>query len=59
MLDSVVIVLKCASGVVRWVNVYALHLAGVLVFEGLEGQQVVAEDELVVELVLGGDPVGA
>jgi hypothetical protein len=50
-------VLKCCPRVVRWVNEDALDLAGELLFQRLEGQQVVAEDQPVVEEIVIGDPV--
>src|SRR3990167_7030330 len=46
------------SGVVRRVDVDALDLAGELLLQRLEGQQVVAEDQPVVEEVAVRDAVG-
>ena len=54
MFDAVVVVGEGGAGVVGRVDVDALHLAGELGFEGFEGEEVVAEDEAVVELVGGG-----
>ena len=52
MLDTIIILLECAAGVVRRVNKDALDLAGKLLFQRFEGQQIVAEDETVVEQVV-------
>lgn len=57
MFNTVIITLERTSGVVWWTDVDALDLAGGLLFEGLEGQQVVAEDEAVIEQVVVGDTV--
>jgi len=51
VLDAIVIVGKGAAGVVRGVDEDALHLAGVLLLQGLQGQQVVALDQ---QVVVGG-----
>ena len=49
MFDPVVIVLECAAGIVRRVDEDALDLACEFLFEGFEGEEIVAEDEAVVE----------
>jgi hypothetical protein len=49
--------LECTAGVVRWVDEDALHLAGELLFQRLQRQQVVPEDQPVVEDVVVGDAV--
>ena len=49
--------LEGAAGVVRRVDVDALDLAGELSLQCLEGKQVVAKDEAVVEDVVVSDPV--
>ena len=51
MLDPVVIMGKGAAGVVRRIDEHALDLAGKLLLQGLQGQQVVAEDQPVVEQI--------
>ena len=51
MLNPVIVVLERTAGVVRRVNVDALDLAGELLFERFEGEQIVAEDEAVIEQV--------
>ena len=57
VLNAIVVVLECAPGVVRRVDVDALDLAGELLFQRLEREQVVAEDEPVVEEVVIRDAV--
>ena len=57
MLNAVIILFKCAARVVGRINEDALDLAGKLLFECLEGEQVVPEEEAVVEDVVGGDQV--
>jgi len=49
VLDSFAIVGESATRIARRVDDDALDLAGGLLFERLEGKQVVAEDEAVVE----------
>jgi|688.fasta_scaffold741534_2 hypothetical protein len=51
MLDPVIIMFERAAGVVRRVNEDALDLAGELLFERFEGEQIVAEDKAVIEAV--------
>ena len=55
MLNPVIVVLERTAGVVRRVNVDALDLAGELLFERFEGEQIVAEDEAVIEAVVVRD----
>jgi hypothetical protein len=57
MLHPIVVMLERATGVVRRINEDALNLAGELLFERFEGQQVVPEDESVVEDVVIADSV--
>ena len=57
MLQSVVIMGEGTASVVRRVDENALDLAGKLLFERFEGQQVVPEDEAVVEQVMIGNPM--
>ena len=47
VLNTVIIMLERAAGVARRVNVDALDLAGELLFERFEGEQIVAKDEAV------------
>ena len=47
MFDSVIVVLERASRVVGWIDVYAFDLARIILFQGLERQQVVAVDQQV------------
>lgn len=51
MLDPVVIMGKGAAGVVRRIDEHALDLAGKLLLQGLQRQQVIAEDQPVVEQI--------
>ena len=51
MFQAVIIFGERAAGVVRRVNVDALDLAGELLFERFEGEEIVAEDEAVLEQV--------
>ena len=57
MLNPVIVMLERAAGVVRRVNVDALDLAGELLFERFEGEEIVAEDEAVIEEVVIRDAV--
>jgi hypothetical protein len=57
MFDSVVVMLKSGTCIVRRVNIDALDLAGELLFERFEGKKVVTEDEAVIEKVVVGDSV--
>ena len=43
MLDPVVIMGEGVAGIVRRIDEHALHLAGKLLLQGLQGQQVVTE----------------
>ena len=52
MFKAVIVMLECVAGVVRRVDVDALHLAGELLLKRLEGEKVVAVDEHVVENIL-------
>ena len=51
MLNPIIVMLKRAAGIVRRVNEDAFDLAGELLFESFEGEEIVAEDEAVVEQV--------
>ena len=51
MLDPVVIMGEGAAGVVRRIDKHALDLAGKLLLQGLQGQQVVTEDQPIVEQI--------
>ena len=57
MLDAIIVVLEGAAGVVRRIYVDALHLAGEVLLQGFEGEEVVPVDEAVVEEVPVRDPV--
>jgi hypothetical protein len=57
MLQSIVIMLKSTSRVVRRIDVNALHLPGELLFQRLESEQIVPADEPVVEEVPVRNPV--
>jgi hypothetical protein len=57
MLDAVIVVLEGAAGIVRGINEDALYLAGEVLLQGLEGEEVVPVDEAVVEEVPFRDPV--
>jgi hypothetical protein len=59
MLNPVVVVFKGAAGVVRRVDEDALHLPCEVLLQGLEGEQVVAVDQDVVEnVVVSGAGLG-
>ncbi|MCY1245972.1 hypothetical protein D9M72_591660 [compost metagenome] len=49
MLQPIVVICECAAGVVRRVDEHAFHLAGELLLQRLQCQQVVPEDQPVVE----------
>jgi hypothetical protein len=49
MFYSVIVMLKGAAGVVGRVYVDTFYFAGKFLFQGFEGQEVVAEDEAVIE----------
>ena len=51
MLNPIIVMRERAAGVVWWVNEDALDLAGELLFERFEGEQIVAKDEAVIEQV--------
>jgi len=55
VLKSVVIVLKRTASIVRRVNEDAFDLAGEFLFERLEGKQIVAEDEAIIEHIVVSD----
>ena len=57
MLDPVVIMGKGAAGIVRRIDKHALDLTGKLLLQGLQGQEVVAEDQPVVETIILRHPV--
>jgi len=48
---------KCATGIVRRINVNTLDLARELLFDRLESEQVVPKDESVIEDIAIGDAV--
>jgi hypothetical protein len=52
MLQTVIVILKTAAGVVGRVYVDTIYFAGKFLFQGFEGKEVVAKDEAVVEDVL-------
>ena len=52
MFNSVIIMLERTTRIVRWVDVDALDFASELLLERLEGEEIVAEDEAVIELVV-------
>jgi hypothetical protein len=59
MFYAVIIMFKGAAGIVRRVYVDTFYLAGKFLFQGFEGQEVVAEDEAVVEdVVFAGTVLG-
>ena len=55
MLDTIVIVLESAAGVVRRIDKNALHLAGKVLLKRLQRKKVVALNKDVVEDVVIGD----
>jgi hypothetical protein len=57
MFNPIIIVLKRTARVVWRVNEDTLNLAGELLFERFEGEQIVAEDEAVIEVVVVRDPL--
>lgn len=59
MLDTVVIMFKCASRIVGRIDEYAFHLTRILRLQSFESQEVVAEDQLVVEDVCTVTGLGA
>jgi hypothetical protein len=59
MFYAVIVMFKGAAGIVGRVYVDTFYLAGKFLFQGFEGQEVVAEDEAVVEDVfLAGAVLG-
>jgi hypothetical protein len=58
MLNPIVIMRKGAAGVVGRIDEDALHPAGIILLEGLESEEVVAVDKLIVEEVVFGNAVG-
>ena len=52
MFNPVIIMRKCAAGIVRRINEDALDFAGELLFERLEGEQIVAKNKPVIEAVV-------
>src|SRR5665213_2735541 len=58
VLHSVLIVLEHFTRIERRVNVDALHFASEFGFECLEGEQVIAENQPVVELIVLGNASG-
>ena len=57
MLHPVVVMGKSTAGVVRRIDKHALDLTGKLLLQGLQGQEVVAEDQPVVETIILRHPV--
>jgi hypothetical protein len=57
VLYAIVVMLERTTGVVRWINIDALDLAGEFLFECFESEKVVAEDETVIEPIVVGDTV--
>lgn len=51
MLDSIVILLKCATRIIGWINEDALDLSGVFGLQSFESQQVITEDQLVIKYI--------
>jgi hypothetical protein len=51
MFYAVIVMFKCAAGIVGRVYVNTFYFAGKFLFQGLEGEEVVAEDEAVVKYV--------
>ena len=49
MLQTVIVMLESAAGVVGRIDEHALHLARELLLQRLQGQQVVAENQPIVE----------
>jgi hypothetical protein len=49
MFYPIIVMLKGAASIVGRVDVDALYLAGKFLFQGFEGQEVIAEDEAVIE----------
>ena len=49
MFYTIVVMLKCAAGVVGWIDEDTLHLASKLLLQRLQGEQVVTEDQAVVK----------
>jgi hypothetical protein len=56
MFYPVIIMFKCAAGVVGRIYVNAFYLSGKFLFQGFEGEEVIAEDKAVVKDVF---PAGA
>ena len=52
MFKAVVVMLESAARVVRGIDKDALDLAGELLFQRLEGEEIVAEDEAVIEEIV-------
>jgi len=57
MLNSIIVVLKHCTGIKRWININALHLARKFRLQRFERQQVVALDEPVIENILVRHPL--
>jgi hypothetical protein len=57
MFYPVVVMLKSTAGIVGRVDVDAFYFAGKFLFQGFEGQEVVAEDEAIVKHVFSTDAV--
>ncbi len=55
MFNSIIVMLKRAAGVVRWVNEDALNLAGELLLKRLQREQIVAKNKFVIEKVIVRD----
>jgi hypothetical protein len=52
MLHPVIVVLECASSVVRRIDVNAFDLSSEFLFQGFEGEKIVTEHESILEQVL-------
>lgn len=52
VLHSVIIMLKCASGIIRRINKHAFHLARELLFERFEREKIVPENKPVIKQVV-------
>ncbi|GEP46233.1 hypothetical protein BGE01nite_55240 [Brevifollis gellanilyticus] len=57
MLHPIIVVLECATGIVRGIDEDAFHLARKVLLQGLEGEEVVPVDEAIIEEVPVRDPV--
>ena len=57
MLQIVIIMLKCGSCVVRWVDIDTLHLSGRFLFQCFEGEEVISVNQHIfgvrISIILG------